>query len=455
MHMLGVAVPLLLTMVLPAQSPSESAAEVPRYRLEVGQRLSYASAGGAEYTRQSNTTTAAWTVWVTRRNGDGSWRLIVRCIDSTKWTYEGQPDEGNATERTQWAWCDLFPDGSITDNESTRFGPKPTALFPRLPQDAQQLRDGWTTEADGTRVRYTARPAEDAGTFAFDVVWESDQDAIYLTSREGTCTFDRGRGLLTENRQRYAQGYGFVGKGTSATTLQDVATCASDEIALLDADFATCFAALQHWSAALSAAAESKDMDASFAAAKKALVGARAEVEDPAALALLDERIAAHDRQAQYTREAAAQRAAVLDQPSPQWETTDLHGARHSVASHRGEVMVLDFWYRGCGWCIKAMPQIQQVAEHFAGKPVAVLGMNTDRDVADARFVADAMALSYPTLKAQGIPEKYGIHGFPTLVIIDRHGVVRAWHVGYSATLRDRVVAEVEKLLREPGPAEK
>ena len=83
---------------------------------------------------------------------------------------------------------------------------------------------------------------------------------------------------------------------------------------------------------------------------------------------------------------------------------------------------MLDFWYRGCGWCIRAMPQMKEVVAHYQAQPVEVFGMNTDDDEADARFVVDKLALNYPTLKADGLPEKYGVRGFPTLVIIDQSG---------------------------------
>ena len=108
---------------------------------------------------------------------------------------------------------------------------------------------------------------------------------------------------------------------------------------------------------------------------------------------------------------------------------------------------MLDFWYRGCGWCIKAMPQLNALAEAFAGRPVAVLGMNTDRNEADAKLVVDAMGLKYATLRAEGIPEKYGVQGFPTLILIDSEGVVRDVHVGYSPTLKVELTKEIEGLL--------
>ena len=81
-----------------------------------------------------------------------------------------------------------------------------------------------------------------------------------------------------------------------------------------------------------------------------------------------------------------------------------------------------------------------------------MFGMNTDREEADARFVIEKLALNYPNLKAEGLAEKYGVRGFPTLVVIDQVGVVRDFHVGYSPMLAENVIATVDKLLANRRP---
>jgi hypothetical protein len=50
-------------------------------------------------------------------------------------------------------------------------------------------------------------------------------------------------------------------------------------------------------------------------------------------------------------------------------------------------------------------------------------------------------------LRADDLPEKYGVRGFPTLIIIDPAGIVRDVHVGYSPTLRADVAKVIEGLL--------
>ena len=187
--------------------------------------------------------------------------------------------------------------------------------------------------------------------------------------------------------------------------------------------------------------------NALLADAKAALKSARDAIDQPIFREQLDHQIAQHDGMAKYYADSAKRRADVVGKPAADWDLQGLDGKTHALAGYRGKVVVLDFWYRGCGWCIKAMPQLNALAEDFAGRPVAVLGMNTDRNEADAKFVVDAMGLKYATLRAEGIPEKYGVQGFPTLILIDREGKVRDMHVGYSPTLRADLAKAIEGLL--------
>lgn len=101
------------------------------------------------------------------------------------------------------------------------------------------------------------------------------------------------------------------------------------------------------------------------------------------------------------------------------------------------------------------MPQMKQLADDFSGQEVAILGMNSDDDLDDARFVIDHLKLNYATLKNgqdnDRINMKYEIHGWPTLVVIDGNGVVRHIHSGYSPTLRKDLAKKIRELLAKPA----
>ena len=139
---------------------------------------------------------------------------------------------------------------------------------------------------------------------------------------------------------------------------------------------------------------------------------------------------------------------AVTNKPAFDVSANDLDGHPHRLSDYHGKVVVLDFWYRGCGWCTRAMPEIKKVAEDFEGKPVVVLGMNVDAEPEDAKFVVAAMGLNYPTLKIDfTTARKFDIQGYPTVLVIDAAGIVRDFDEGYSPTMRTDLDKKIQSAL--------
>lgn len=458
-----------------------TAGDVPRYRLEVGQQFSYRGTSDFKYNNGGSTGSFGSkdekTAWVVRKNGDGGWRLVFQASSASTrdGKAQGHPDGS-------LAYFDLAPDGTIVPNDSFGYRFDPTPLFPKLPRDAEEAARGWSEVHTGLKT-FTGE-----GTSRFRVVaagkgdepwvFEEDRDSpinkIYGFKFKNRFTFDPRRGVVSRVEGTNEQGYGFVGKGTETVELVSVERREPEWVAKLAAEADRYFAADRRYDE-LSREAAREPIDAKEAAvaragqavqrlaprvrlpgqtntpalteAKETLAKARDAATLPMIRDLLEARIRAHDQMAKYTRDSAIHRAEVVGRPAAEWETKDLEGKPHALKDYRGKVVVLDFWYRGCGWCIRAMPQVNALADDFQGQPVAILGMNTDREAKDATFVVEAMGLKYPTLKAEGLPQKYGVQAFPTLVLIGPDGTVRDLHVGYSPTLREEVGKAIRELL--------
>jgi peroxiredoxin len=277
---------------------------------------------------------------------------------------------------------------------------------------------------------------------------ESTLDAIVWG--KSLATFDIERGLPEEVEVGYRQTSATRGAERGTMRLAEVKTHDEAWCQAFAADADRYFAARADYQRVLGSQNESpaqrkKSLAKAAADLKAALPGmVRREFRDQASGLL-----ARHDEVARVLIEDAERQAALVGKPAPDWSTTDLDGKAHALKDYRGKVIVLDFWYRNCLWCVRAMPQLKKVATHFKGRPVAVLGMNVDTNIEDARAVVEKMKLEHTNLRAAGLIEKYKVRSFPTLFLIDQKGIVREVRVGYSANLEEEVVRAVEQLLKD------
>ena len=316
---------------------------------------------------------------------------------------------------------------------------------------------GWSVVngEDHSQERYsiihgTSRP----GQAMIHVVHETDVDKIYLFTDVRDVTFDLNRGVPVKEDQTGSQGYGFIGKRSRHTELNDIATADAVTLNQMDHAFTVYRAVQTELQAAFAAQNMSPEqLDAAQAKEMAALTKARSEIDLPEFQRLIDQDITELPSMVSYEKESAKRREALFDSPAADWNTTDLDGKTHGLSDYKGKVVILDFWYRGCGPCMMAMPQMEQVAQHYAGQPVAVLGMTVDQKPEDAEFVVKKMGLTYITLTAKKIAESYKINAFPTMLILDQDGVIKDIHAGYSPTLREDIEKKIDALLANLSPA--
>ena len=441
---------LLALLAVPPARAVESPAP-PRYRLKVGQELVYAGASRFKFENGAHGTKDKTTFWVTRKNDDGSWHIIAH-NENTFSQSHGNADAALSPGRTEEAFgaFDLYPDGRVTNAPHGFREQRLPNTFVRLPADLVSARAGWEVkQEDGDTSRFRLAPQSDpaSGKWDFEKTDHGVYNEVYLSTSKALIHFDGKRGVIAKVESENTQGYGFNGKGTGTVELKSITQKSPAWIAQLAREADLLFQAKGMVREAAKAGKKYEDREKADAAAQPALRDGRDKVKLPMIQTQFDAQLAAIKSSATDYAEEKKLEAAVLNKPAAEWNTVDIDGKNHTLAGYRGKVIVLDFWYRGCGWCIKAMPQIKEVVEHYAGKPVVVLGMNTDREDKDARFVVDKLKLNYATLKAKGLPEKYSVQGFPTLIVIDQKGIVRVRHVGYSPSLREELVKQIDGLL--------
>jgi peroxiredoxin len=130
-----------------------------------------------------------------------------------------------------------------------------------------------------------------------------------------------------------------------------------------------------------------------------------------------------------------------------------LGGAPASLASLKGRVVVVDFWASWCGPCRMLAPKLSTLKNRFGAQGLSVVGITSD-DAEHAALFAERHGMTYPSLSdpAADTNKAYGIIGLPTVVVVDKKGVVRDVFVGYDPSVEAKMDQIVKTLLAEPAP---
>lgn len=107
-------------------------------------------------------------------------------------------------------------------------------------------------------------------------------------------------------------------------------------------------------------------------------------------------------------------------------------GERVRLSDQRGKVVVLDFWASWCGPCRHSVPLLNGTAKRFGDK-VAIYGVNSEQTgLGSLAFVALHWGMEYPVLTDPTVAAQmaYSVQAFPTVVVIDREGIVRKVYRG-------------------------
>lgn len=146
-------------------------------------------------------------------------------------------------------------------------------------------------------------------------------------------------------------------------------------------------------------------------------------------------------------------------------------GTPTKLADLKGKYVLLDFWGYWCGPCVREMPVLMALYDHFKDRGLAVIGVHVDgddnidtaakldqklseirekfwngRDLPFAVALTSGKMIDLPNGERErgGAAAEYGILGYPTTVLVDPEGrVVGRFYVGDEK----QTIAEVEKLL--------
>lgn len=158
---------------------------------------------------------------------------------------------------------------------------------------------------------------------------------------------------------------------------------------------------------------------------------------------------------------------ALVGKPAPPLDTAHWIGSKPPALAHlRGHPVLLFFWAHWCGDCKAEMPVIARLLSEYGPKGLILIGPTQlygytaggadASPMAETEYIGQVRKQFYAPLQSMTVPlsetnfERYGCSTTPTIVLLDKAGIVRLYHPG--AVSYEMLSAQLRRLFASPVP---
>lgn len=146
---------------------------------------------------------------------------------------------------------------------------------------------------------------------------------------------------------------------------------------------------------------------------------------------------------------------ALRGKPLPNFELTNLEGAKMHPSDFKDKVLLVNFWATWCSPCIVEIPWFVEFQKKYGPQGLQVVGISMDdTGLKDVVPFVKKHNMSYTILMGdEKTAEQFGgIMGLPTSFLVDRNGKLYSMHRGLVS--REKVEEELVALLGAPHSTE-
>lgn len=129
------------------------------------------------------------------------------------------------------------------------------------------------------------------------------------------------------------------------------------------------------------------------------------------------------------------------DTSAPGWTLKTLDSKNISLSDFKGQLVIIDFFYKDCPPCRKAIPILQSLHEKYKSMGLNVIGIDPiDEENSTLKSFISKAGITYQVLlDKNNVNIDYHVSGYPTLYLIDKKGNVMYAESGFNGSFASKL----------------
>ncbi|HEY2113565.1 MAG TPA: redoxin family protein [Candidatus Angelobacter sp.] len=144
---------------------------------------------------------------------------------------------------------------------------------------------------------------------------------------------------------------------------------------------------------------------------------------------------------------------------APEFEISTLQGQQVSLKQLAGRIVVMDFWATWCPPCRASVPELKELTKKYPVEKLTLISVSADKDDSAWREFVAKKKMDWAQYRDADhkVLDAFGIHSFPTYLVIDGDGAIKERFTGMNPqeTIVHRLKTTLSQMPQLEGEARK